>query len=120
MRRLTSFTIDHAGNLRIELTDAGREDWAEIVAEREAHGIDSAFLLLIEHQLCNGWEILTPEEIGALTSSIILAEEAERDEDGDLVSIGRIYWNPRYQVDDEIERMESDGFLVYESANATA
>jgi hypothetical protein len=76
MAPLTTFTIDDAGNLRIALTDSGREAWDEVRAERDAHGIDWAFLTLIDHQLCNGWEAVRAEAIGALTNSFLLSDEA--------------------------------------------
>lgn len=63
---------------------------------------DELFIELIEHCLCNGLSTARPEDIGALTSSIILSEFSLQDDDtyeDDAV----FYWYPNYQVRSPIE-----------------
>ena len=111
--RLVDFAKDGDGNLLITLTNAGREELSAIIEFRDQQGIDSAFLELIEYQLSNGWELIRPEEVGALTSSVILMDDADRDDTGALVRCGRVYWHPNYAVEDPIESLRTTGrFLM--------
>lgn len=106
------------GNLKIALTAYGRENFDRIKEERDQHGINSAFMLLIQDALCNGWSEVHAEEIDALTSSLIISDSDRRDDRGKLISVERVYWNPNYAVQDEIENIERDGFIWYEGAAA--
>lgn len=56
----------------------------------------------LEHPLCNGWEWIAPEEVAALTSGEIITDDAERDDDGNLLAVGRVYWNSYYAVHDTL------------------
>lgn len=84
--------------------------------ERDAHGIHAALCALLEDHLCNGWEMVPPEDIGALTADPILSDDVLRDEEGRLVEVGRVYWYPDYAVRDEIEELRRDLVLVFQGA----
>jgi len=43
--------------------------------------------------------------IGALTSSPILATEADYNDYGDLVNIGKVYWYPNYMIADPVREI---------------
>jgi hypothetical protein len=101
------------GDLEITLTDEGRAEFDDILAEQEKHGSMQALCELLEYQLCNGWDWVRPEEIGALTNAPILSEEVDRDDQGDLKSVGRVYWFPDYMVTDEIEELQKTGKIVF-------
>jgi hypothetical protein len=68
---------------------------------------------VFEHQLCNGWEWIRPEEIGALTDAPILSNTVKRDEDGKLVNCDRVYWFPDYAVESPIRTLYNDGKVVF-------
>lgn len=93
------------GDLAIVLSETGREEFETIEEMRSAHGIDAELETLLEDHLGNGWEMVAPQEIGALTSSPILSDEVERDDEGGIREVGRVYWYPEYQVCDEIEEL---------------
>ena len=102
------------GDLRIVLNDSGRASIAEIVEERDRYGIDAALYALLEDHLGNGWEMVPPEDIGALTSAPILSDEVVRDEEGSVVEVGRVFWYPDYQVRDEIEEPRMKMAVVFQ------
>jgi hypothetical protein len=104
--------------LRITLTPAGRE---ELVDKRNADGTwksgtDSILADLLEDHLCNGWEIVPPEDIAALTSAPILSDSTQRNDQGKLTKIGDCYWFPQYEVESEIETMLEKGFVDFDLA----
>ena len=102
------------GDLEIALTRNGQEEFEAIEAMRSACGINAAREILLEDHLGNGWEMVAPEEIGALTSSPILSDEVERDEEGEITDVGRVYWYPQYQVCDEIEVIRAKLVVVFQ------
>jgi hypothetical protein len=104
------------GNLTIALTRSGRSEFATIMEERDAHGIHAALVALLEDHVGNGWEMVPPEDIGALTAAPILTDDILRDEEGRVVEIGRVFWYPDYAVRDEIEELRRDLVLVFQGA----
>ena len=113
MEKLVKFTKKN-GNLVIKLLPKGMaflEEQKE--AENWKRGTNSIFLELIEYQLSNGWELILPEDIYALISSLILSDEAEYDNHGELVKIGRVYWFPDYQVVCELEVLLEKGEVIF-------
>jgi hypothetical protein len=101
------------GNLVITLTPAGREEIA--TAEADGENIDSDFYMgqLFDHPFCNGWEVIQPEEIAALTSAPIFSDEAERDEQGKLLAVRRVYWFPNYQIESPIQTLKEKGVVIF-------
>lgn len=97
------------GQLHIRLDPEAREEVEELLDKP----VDQAFAELIEYHLANGWTLLDPEDVGALTASPILSEEVQYDEDGNIASVGRVYWYPEYQVKSEIEELLEDGEVVF-------
>ena len=102
------------GNLEILLNRNGRRHFATIREERDTFGIHAALCALLEDHLCNGWEMVPPEDIGALTAAPILSDEIGKDEDGRVTEAGRVYWYPDYQVRDEIEELRAHLKLVFQ------
>jgi hypothetical protein len=102
------------GNLQIALTKSGRANFSAIREERDRSGIHAALCALFEDHLCNGWEIVSPEDIGALTAAPILSDEIVRDEDGRVIETGSVYWYPDYAVHDEIEELRRNLVLVFQ------
>jgi len=102
------------GNLHIRLNRSGRRRFAEIREQRNAYGIHAALCALLEDHLCNGWEMVPPEDIGALTAAPILSDEVSRDEDGRITEVGRVFWYPDYQVRDEIEEIREKLELLFQ------
>ncbi len=99
------------GNLHITLTQEGRAE-LETIRESGDHVVEGSFLTLIGWQLCNGWEAIQPEEVGALTDGLIITDAAVRDDDGVLSSVGRVYWQEDYAVTDPIDELERTGLYV--------
>jgi len=98
--KLVEFYKLDDGRLQIMLTREGRD---ELNSDEFTY---PDFEEMIEWQLCNGWEFIWPEEIGALTDAPILSDAAERDDKGVLTSVGRVYWYPQYQVHNPVEELD--------------
>ncbi|OGC62408.1 hypothetical protein A2264_02535 [candidate division WWE3 bacterium RIFOXYA2_FULL_46_9] len=102
------------GNLHIHLNPNGRRHFSTIREERDAYGLHAALCALLEDHLASGWEMVPPEDIGALTAAPILSDEISRDDVGQLTEAGRVYWYPDYQVRDEIEELRGHLMLVFQ------
>jgi len=102
------------GDLEILLTGEGQANFDTVQEERDAHGIHAALWTLLEDHLGSGWEMVPPEDIGALTAAPILSDEIERDEGGRVVEAGRVYWFPDYAVRDEIEELREKLMIVFQ------
>lgn len=111
-QRLTDFNLNN-GNLMISLTPEGRA--AVEAAAEQGQNTDSTHFIhdLFEWQVCNGWEWIAPEEIGALTDAPILSDSADRDEQGRLTKIGKVYWFPNYQIESAVQTLYDTGTVTF-------
>ena len=82
------------GDLEIRLNRTGRRNFREIREQRDAFGIKAALCALLEDHLAGSWEMVPPEDIGALTAAPILSDEIVRDDEGRVTEAGRVYWYP--------------------------
>ena len=98
--------------LSMTATAEGLSEWEDIEAIRDQLGIDAAVLALLEDHFGNEWEHIQPEEVGALTSALLISDRAERSDDGSLLSCEVVYFNPQYQVMDEIEQLRTGAAVV--------
>jgi hypothetical protein len=124
------------GKLKITLTPEGRELLEEEVVKEEGEAPAESgdpfgatpppkreinfkrphadiFGDLLEYHLCNGWEMVPPEDIGALTSAPILSDDVERDDQGKLVRCGHVWWFPEYAVTSELEELMEKGCVEF-------
>lgn len=111
--RFLNFEKTNDGDLVILLNNNGHRVFEEIENIRDRLGIDAAFRILIRDFLRRQWGEIKPKEIGALTSSLIITDEFQRDSRGKLVEVGSVYWNQRYQVDDEIAELRAAGQVLF-------
>jgi len=100
--------------LRIELTEDGREHFRYRDGSHKSD--EEVFWELLECELSNGWDLVNPEDIGALTASPILSDETEYDDCGNLVSVGSVYWRPDYALTSEVEELQERGFVEFSRA----
>lgn len=99
-----------ANGLIVRLTDEGREAVADFDQDSDERAIDyRLFADLFEDFRCNSdWEMLGPEQIGALTDcQIILSPEVVYDDDGDVVECETVYWHERYAIEDAIAALQA-------------
>lgn len=101
------------GDLWIVLNSNGRRVFEEIEGIRDRLGIDATIRILLRDFLRRLWDEIKPEEIGALTAALIISDASTRDRDGKLIEVGRVYWNPRYHVDDEIAGLRVAGQVLF-------
>lgn len=76
---------------------------------KEATDLHEAF----EDQLCNEWEVLQPEQVGALTDGMIITNDSFYNDDGDLQGVGVVYWDSNYQVTDTLEELREGRSVVW-------
>jgi hypothetical protein len=93
-----TFEILENNNLRITLTREGRKE-----ARRYSKTTDQDFLWeMFEDIFCNSsLEFLRPEDIGALTDSVIVGCDIPKDEDGEITKFDgteKVWWFPNYMV----------------------
>ena len=118
----TTFDKQADGTLRITLTSEGQ---TELEYQRK-HNTDlyehaqrykcngDIFMDLIEHQLCNGWDRITAEDIGALTSNeTILSDSARRNDQGDLEWTDSVYFFADYQTTDLLDVLAEIGHVDF-------
>ena len=106
--RLTNFVILPNGNLKIERV-ASVEEIKTVIEDTTDPLVD-----LLDYQLCNGWDWIRPEEIGALTDAPILGQ-VTRNDDGDFLD-GDVYWFPDYMVTDPVEHLLTHGYVIFQKA----
>ena len=112
--QLTDIVTLPNGNLKVQLTEDGKQEAAEIASGNFYVGEYKQFLAYwMEHHLGNGWENVTPEEIGALTDcDDIYSDDVARDEEGVLVYMGALWWYPQYEVRNPAEVLVRQGYVI--------
>ena len=112
-----SFSFDEGGNLVMTPTPDGVEEAKAYLAKGDVS--DNAFLAMIEDSLGSGWELVQPEEVGALTSALIITNDAERDDQGKLLRVGTVWSNiEHYQVSGEVEAFAAGEPVTWKKADA--
>jgi hypothetical protein len=99
-------------HLELDPTPAGTHRANELRGEM---GTDAALGELLEDHLTNGWEFLEPAEIGALTDAPIISQDVLRNEQGDIVLVGRVFWFSNYQVEDPLETFVRDRSVSFDA-----
>jgi len=87
----------------------------ELKAEADAgkHGLDDIFIQnVLSAMIDAGWELIPPEAIGALTSSLIISEHATVEDDGTYSVHGPVYWWPNYQIQGPLTDLIETGKTV--------
>ena len=112
MQNYLEFTVLENGNLSIKATDAGIEYLRESFTTLNQ---DNLWCDLLEYTSCNGsYCKVEPEEVSALTESIIIADgyeftysedEADTYEKQIAKTYGKVWWLPEYCIIDEIEKL---------------
>lgn len=94
-------------NLRVVLTAEGRQEIGDLI------GRPDAMHELMEWHLCNGWDSLMPDEIGALTGCpYIYSDQCERRDDRSVLFLGWVYWFDRYAVEDPVATLAEKGEVL--------
>ena len=103
-----SFEVLPNNNLRITLSKEGRKEAKQYKDKR-----DEEFLWdMFEDIFCNSeFEMLRPEDIGALTDSVIMAFCVPKDKDGNIQKFDeqtKIWWFPNYMVTSIYDQLKND------------
>lgn len=101
---MVTLTKTDDGNLRIALAPG---------VTREDFDPNASISDVLASYLENGWEWVAPEDIGALTSGDIITDDIERDDQGNVLRVGRVYWDESYQVRDSVEELLDRGYVIW-------
>jgi hypothetical protein len=113
MRGYTDQTIDESGDLVFTLTPDGEKELAYQIEEYPTKPDEDIFIAMIEDHLENEWQIVQPEEIGALTSSMILTNAGHED-DGEFEDGAEFWYFDRYMIEGYAETLANDGKIVFQ------
>ena len=112
MQKYAEFSKEPEGLVIVLRPEKDIEEEVRAIAAKEIDA-DSKLAEVIEWQLCNGWEFLRPEEVGALTDAPILSDDVERDTQGNVTHVGKIYWWPQYERFDPVEQLLEQGTIIF-------
>lgn len=105
---------DNRGNLVLVPQMEELKEEAERLTEQS---VNSALCDVLEDHLCNGWSMVRPEQIAALTSAPIITDDLNDDEDGKVISTGTIWWFPDYQIRNEVAELLDGKSVVFTKAD---
>lgn len=104
------------GDLRI-LRNVFNPDSKTDLVELHSKTYDITFDILEDGRyIGNGWSVLNPSDIRALTDSPIIAYGADFDDDGDLVFVEKVWWFPKYMVVDPYDELIEKGYVDFKLA----
>jgi hypothetical protein len=105
-----------SGRLRIVLTPNGRQELQRRLDNGDNIDAEATLYDLLEDHLCNGWEWILPEELGALTSAPILSDDCRRDDQGRLIEVRPVFWFPSYQILSPVNQLLNAGHVDFDRA----
>jgi hypothetical protein len=113
---MATFNVDNSGNLVISITPEERNELKEQYPDDQIND-ERVFIDLIEYQLCNGYHLVNPENIGALTSSLlisdgILDEETTEEEANDT----NVWYYNYYAIRSYIADLMEQGYVIWNRA----
>jgi len=119
-RQLTESAMDNGNDFSFEITPNGNlkfkvltEDGREILQDKNFVWSVSDML---DHEGWSGNDMLyevSPSDIGALTDAPIVTDAVERDDEGDVISVGNVWWFPSYAVDSWEEILYNTGEVIF-------
>lgn len=60
--------------------------------------------------------LVSPRDVGALTDSPIVSDEVCHNDEGDVISVGKLWWFPNYAVRSLPEKLVKDGRVLLTAA----
>jgi hypothetical protein len=113
----TEFSITEEGALRITLTAQGRIDLERLLTQHPDWDDEEIFIELIDHQLNDGWYLISAKQVRAQTDSLMLTETVTYDAQGNLIGKGQVYWYPRYEVEPYTVGLLRHGHIIFEKGS---
>jgi hypothetical protein len=105
-------TFEKLPNKNLKITLLDREGVEELAAQYGVQS-DTCFYEVIEYQLCNGWENIPAEDIGALWSGeFILCDDCVRDDDNKITGIHTVYAFDSYAIRSETQELLDKGYVI--------
>lgn len=80
-------------------------------------GTDYILYELLDDFLCNGYDMVNPDDIGALTDRFMFTDDLQTDDFGNVISCSRVFHHGNYQVENPIDSLLDDGFVEFQIQN---
>lgn len=108
-----SVDVEQLPNKNLKLTLVGDDAADELKQAAESQGDEGALVSGLEHWFGNGYELIAPEEVGALTDSLIIGYDTDRDDQGKLLKAPQVWWFPNYQVESPLQTLLEKGEVIF-------
>ena len=116
-------TLEDCGMVTVRDAEEYKEFYEDFLAEDNKDWDNAVYQLLDDSGLLgNGWTIIPPEAIGALTAGLLISEDISIEDDGEysMAPGGVILWDAQYAVSDMLEQLFVQGYYfltkeVYEN-----
>jgi len=82
----------------------------------ESMGDDSAIVEMLDYHLGEGYEMLQPEELGALTAAPIVGYGVQRDDEGNFIDAEKVWWLANYALILVWEELKKGKKVVFQLA----
>jgi hypothetical protein len=112
---MVKFIQKKNGVLRIRFV-GNKFDRQTLRETRNKSGINAAFMEATESYWTNGWGVHIADELGQMSSCLVIAHDSTVEDDGSITLTGKTWSNNHnYAIVDEIEEMLKKGYVDFYS-----
>ncbi|MBX3065220.1 MAG: hypothetical protein KF726_19730 [Anaerolineae bacterium] len=115
--QFTEFTFMAQGDLRITLTEAGKQELQRLLKDHADWSDDEILLELIDEHLLLEWKIVPPEQIRAMRDMLILSDSVRYDHEGNVAHLDSAYWHPSNQLGIVSGILMENGYVIFEKGH---
>jgi hypothetical protein len=110
----TEFSVMPEGDLRITLTDKGRQHLEWLLKLHADWNDDEIFIELIDEHLALDWKIVPSSQIRATRDLLILSDSVQFDGEGNILRLNSAYWHPSSQLGIVSSILLKDSYVIFE------
>ena len=110
----TEFSFNQKGDLQIDLTPDGKDKLEALLLQHSDWNDDEILLELIDEHLMKGWRVIPPDQIRALRNLLILSNNVQYDDEGNIAHLESAYWHPSDQRGIVSKVLLQHGYVIFE------